>query len=86
MGVHEKLTGAQRTARYRAAKRAQGLKLRQFWLPDLSDPDVREKIRQSAQEINRRDREDGIMEYIESLNDEMMASLPPYEWNEEPKK
>ena len=28
MGVHEALTGAQRTARYSAAKRAKGLKLR----------------------------------------------------------
>lgn len=78
MGIHENLTGAQRTARYRATKRAQGLRLKQFWLPDLRDPKVREEIRRSAAEINRRDRADGTMEYIESLTDEMMSTLPPY--------
>lgn len=84
MGIHETLTGAQRTARYRAAKRAKGLRLKQFWLPDLSDPEVREKIRQSVAEINRRDRESGIMEEIEAMADEMLASLPPYDWGDNP--
>lgn len=78
MGIHNTLTGAQRTARYRAAKRAKGLRLKQFWLPDLSDPEVREKVRQSVAEINRRDRESGIMEEIEAMADEMLASLPAY--------
>ena len=76
MGVHENLTGAQRAARYRAAKRAQGLRLKQIWVPDLRDPKVREAIRQSAAEINRRDRLDGTMEYLESLSDEILDSLP----------
>lgn len=84
MGVHETLTGAQRTARYRAAKRAKGLRLKQIWLPDLSDPEVREKIRQSVAEINRRDRESGIMDEIEAMADEMLASLPPYDWGDDP--
>jgi hypothetical protein len=84
MGVHETLTGAQRTARYRAAKRAKGLRLKQFWLPDLSDPEVREKFRQSVAEINRRDRESGIMEEIEAMADEMLASIPPYDWGDNP--
>jgi hypothetical protein len=84
MGVHETLTGAQRTARYRAAKRAKGLKLKQFWLPDLSNPEVQKKIRQSVAEINRRDRESGIMEEIEAMADEMLASLPPYDWGDNP--
>ncbi len=78
MGVHERLTGAQRTAKYRAAKRAQGLRLKQFWLPDLRDPEVRERIRREVEEINRRDRETGVMDEIEALGDELMNSLPPY--------
>ena len=44
MGVHENLTGAQRAARYRAAKRAQGLRLKQIWVPDLRDPMVLARI------------------------------------------
>ena len=79
MGIHESMTGAQRTARYRAAKRAQGFKLKQFWLPDLSNPEVLARIQQGVAEINRRDRESGVMADIEAMGDEMMNSLPPYE-------
>ena len=78
MGVHENLTGAQRAARYRAAKRAQGLRLKQIWVPDLRDPKVREAIRREVEEINRRDRASGIMAEIEAMADDLMASLPPY--------
>jgi Protein of unknown function (DUF3018) len=48
MGIHEKLTGAERTARYRAAKRAQGLRLKQIWLPDLSNPAMRARLKADA--------------------------------------
>ena len=80
MGIHQNLTGAQRTARYRAAKRAQGLRLRQFWVPDLSDPKVQEQIRREVEEINRRDRESGIMDYLESIRAEVWANEPDYDW------
>ena len=79
MGVHENLTGAQRAARYRAAKRAQGLRLKQIWVPDLRDPKVREEIRREVEEINRHDRASGIMAEIEAMGDELMASLPDYD-------
>ena len=78
MGLHENLTGAERTARYRAAKRAQGWRLKQIWVPDLRDPKVREEIRREVEEINRRDRASGIMAEIEAMGDELLASLPPY--------
>lgn len=76
MGVHDPLTGAQRQARHRAAMRAKGLRPRQIWVPDVSDPKVRAQIVRSAAAINRRDRKSGVMSYLESLSDEMMASLP----------
>ena len=48
MGKHEPLTTAERAARRRAKLRAQGLRLNQFWLPDVNDPEfVREAERQS---------------------------------------
>ncbi len=78
MGKHENLTGAERAARFRAAKRAQGLRLKQFWVADLRKPEVREQIKREVAEINRRDRESGVMDYIESLNADLLASLPPY--------
>ena len=76
MGVHQNLTGAERAARYRAAKRAQGLRLKQIWVPDLRDPKVLEGIRREAREINRRDRADGTLAYLDSLSDEIMQSPP----------
>ena len=86
MGVHQSLTGAQRTAKYRAAKRAQGLRLKQIWLPDLRLPEVQEKLRRSVEIINESDRRDGTMEYIESLYDEAMDALPPHDWEDKPGK
>ena len=84
MGVHENLTGAQRAARHRAAKRAQGLRLKQFWVPDVRNPKVREEIRRSAAEINRRDKADGTMAYLESLYNEAMDAMPPAETEQKP--
>lgn len=86
MGKYEAFTGAQRVAKRRAALRAQGLRPKQIWVPDLRDPQVREEVRRSGAEINRRDRADGVMDYLESLSDEVMASLPPYEPNCAPKE
>ena len=78
MGIQERLTGAQRTARYRASKRARGLRLRQFWLPDARDPEVREAMRREVTEISRRDRLSGVTAEIEALGNELLASLPAY--------
>ena len=79
MGVPENLTGAQRAARYRAAKRAQGLRLKQVWVADLRNPTVRDAIRRSATEINRRDRADGTLDYLDKLYDESADAPPPVE-------
>ena len=86
MGVHERLTGAQRTVKYRAAKRAQGQRLKQIWVPDLRHPEMHEKLLRSAQIINERDRRDGTMEYLKSLYGETMDALPPHDWEDEPGK
>jgi Protein of unknown function (DUF3018) len=84
MGVHENLTGAQRTARYRAAKRAQGLRLKQIWLPDLRDPEVRARIEREVASINASEDEAVIMQTLECWNDELLNSLPPYDWGDNP--
>ena len=84
MGVHERLTGAQRTAKYRAAKRAQGLRLKQMWLPDLSNPEVRARIEREVAAINRSEDEAVVMQTLEVLGDELLNSLPPYDWGDNP--
>lgn len=67
MGKHETLTGAQRVAKRRAALRAQGLRPRQFWVPDLRDPKVRAKIERSVAAINRSLTESDDMDFIEAI-------------------
>ena len=80
MGVHQNLTGAERAARYRAAKRAQGLRLKQIWVPDLRDPKVRDRFRREGAEINRRDGEDDVMAFLESAQVDIWANEPDYVW------
>ena len=80
MGVQQNLTGAQRAARYRAAKRAAGLRLKQIWVPDLRRPDVRAEFAREAIEINRRDAEDGVMAWLESAQEGLWDNEPDYDW------
>ena len=80
MGVHENLTGAQRAARYRAAKRAQGLRLKQIWVPDLRDPKVRDAIERGIAAINASKDEAEYNRWLDSNFDELMADEPDYDW------
>ncbi len=80
MGVHQNLTGAQRTAKYRAAKRAQGLRLKQFWLPDLRDPKVRAEIQADAAALAAQAQKwDSLIDDVEAMSVEVLGDLPPYD-------
>lgn len=80
MGVHERMTGAERVAKRRATLRARGLKLKQFWVPDLSNPKALADIRRGIAAINDSEDEADVMAYINSLYDEVMANEPDYDW------
>lgn len=82
MGKHERMTGAERVARRRAALRAQGLRPKQFWVPDLRDPKVREEIARSVEAINRSMAESDDMAFVEAMADEILGALPPYDWGD----
>lgn len=76
MGVHETLTGAQRTARYRAAKRAKGLRLKQIWVPDLSDPAMLAKLRLDAASLAAQgNRWAGIVDEAEAMSAEVLNDI-----------
>ena len=53
-------TPRERTARRRAALRAQGLKPRQFWLPDVNDPEVQAQIARECTIIAASDQTDDL--------------------------
>ena len=80
MGKHDTLTGAQRVAKRRAALRAQGLRPKQFWLPDTRNPGIRAQIRREAAEINKRDAESDVMAWLDSLQADLWADEPDYDW------
>lgn len=85
MGVHERLTGAERAARRRAVLRAKGLRPIQLWVPDLRDPAVQARIRADAVSLKAQAyRWDDVVDEVEALAAELMAELPPYEWRDEP--
>lgn len=54
MNAHQPLplSNRDRVARRRATLRAQGLRPRQFWLPDLSDPAVAAEIALQVKRMN----------------------------------
>lgn len=80
MGIHQNLTGAQRVAKRRAVLRSQGLRPKQFWVPDVRDPKVLEGIRRSVSIIRADKEENEVMAWIESLHAEAMANEPDYDW------
>jgi hypothetical protein len=51
MNKPEPLSSRERVARRRAKLRAQGLRPKQVWVLDLSDPEIREQIRQDCARI-----------------------------------
>ncbi len=57
----------ERVARRRAALRAQGLRPKQVWVPDLRRPEVRERIRRECEAINEAMRRSDDWAFIESL-------------------
>ncbi len=82
MGAHENLTGAQRVAKRRAALRAQGLRPRQIWLPDLRDARVRQAIRADAAALAKQaHRWDDFWIEMETLQDDLFNSEPIPEYH-----
>ena len=78
MGVHENLTGAQRAAKRRAVLRAEGLRPRQIWLPDMRDPKVRAEIRADAAALAAQAHKwDDLWIEMEAMQADLWDSEPP---------
>jgi hypothetical protein len=57
-----------RTQRYRDRLRREGLRPVQVWVPDTRAPGFAEKVRKECQALNRSDREEGIMDWVEAVS------------------
>jgi DNA-binding LacI/PurR family transcriptional regulator len=76
MGYEKPLTGAERVARRRAALRAQGLKPKTIWVPDVKSTDFRERAERSCQWLwDRVPEEEAVMTWIDEMNAEVFADL-----------
>lgn len=51
MGKHEKISGRERSARYRERMRAKGYRLKQFWLPDVTSPEFIAQARADSRAV-----------------------------------
>jgi surfactin synthase thioesterase subunit len=77
MGKHENLDGRTRVARHRAAMRAKGYRLKQFWVPDVRSPEFREQIAREVAAINASAHAADDQAFIDSVTD--WEGLPPYD-------
>lgn len=59
--------GRERVAKRRAALRAQGLRLKQFWVPDVHSPEFKEQARRDSLAVNAAMRESDDMAFIEAV-------------------
>ncbi len=69
MGKHTPLTSAERTAKHRAKMRARGLRLKQFWLPDTSDPAWRAEAARQSRLAAESEFEADEQAFVDSITD-----------------
>jgi hypothetical protein len=70
--------GHDKFSRYRASKRAQGLKLVRLWVPDPEAPGFREEAKRQAALINAASDAQEVMEFIAAATADL--GLEPYDW------
>lgn len=80
MGMERPMTGAERVAKRRAALRAQGLRPRTFWLPDMTTPEFQAGIARAIAAINTQwDADPELGGWIDAMVDDSLFDLPPPE-------
>jgi DNA-binding LacI/PurR family transcriptional regulator len=62
------LSSRERVAKRRAALRAQGLKLKQFWVPDVHSPEFKAQARKEALAIANSPHEADDQAFIDSVS------------------
>jgi hypothetical protein len=71
MGKHEKISGRERSARYRAKMRAKGYRLKQFWVLDLRRPEVLERVKAEARLIASSPHEREDQAWVDEISEPM---------------
>ena len=71
------IPGRERVARRRAALRAQGLRPKQFWVPDVHSAEFKEKARLASLAVANSPHEDEDQAWVDSVS--CWDDLPPYD-------
>ena len=66
---------ASKFARYRARKKAQGLRELRMWVPDLRNPAVQEQFKRQAKLLRGTKGEQEILEELDALIDETWKDI-----------
>ena len=75
MGKHEKISGRERSARYREKMRAKGYRLKQFWLPDVTSPEFIAQASADARAVAASEDSADAQAFINSILDETWSEL-----------
>ncbi len=68
----------EKTADFRRRQKEKGLRLVQFWVPDVRSPEFLEEARRQCEAINESDRTNEDVRFVEALAEELLESLPDY--------
>ena len=81
MGEHQPNSSAARVAKHRAAMKAQGFRLKQFWVPDMRDPALQARLREESRIIAARvDDEKEVMGWVDAVTEGVWDDEPDYKW------
>jgi hypothetical protein len=78
MGKHEKLSGRERSARYREKMRAKGYRLKQFWLPDVTSPEFIAQAEADSRAIAASEDSREVQAWLDSIRDEDWSTWADY--------
>lgn len=78
MGKHDSVlpSSTARVRKHRAEMRAKGYRLKSVWVYDMSDPALRERLREESRIIAEMDRRSGDAEWCDVLAASAWADLP----------
>lgn len=80
MGKHTPMSSKERVAKHRAAMKAKGLRLKQMWVPDMTDPVFLEQLRKAGEAIANSPTEAEDQAWVESIMEGVWDSEPDYKW------
>lgn len=68
MTAHPPRSSRSRVQRYRQSLRDRGMRPIQIWVPDTRAPNFAEEARRQCAAVNKVDRRDGIMDWLEDVS------------------